>query len=131
MFNLGFGELAVILVILLIVVGPARLPTLMKSTGKALRTLRDASRDIRTSVGFDEMMREDLLKPAPPRRVPATVSTAPAIDSEPRSATPSATTANAPVAAVAAVRGATDSSAKATAPDPDADTRAPGHGTPS
>jgi sec-independent protein translocase protein TatB len=71
MFNLGFGEIAVILVILLIFVGPTRLPTLMKTTGKAMRTLRQASRDIQTSVGLDEMMREDILKPAPPKRVTA------------------------------------------------------------
>lgn len=79
MFNLGFGELAVILVILLLVVGPNRLPTLMKSTGKAMRTLRQASRDIQSSVGLDEMLREDALKPPPPRSAPA-----PAVGTQPR-----------------------------------------------
>lgn len=71
MFNLGLGELAIILIVLLVVVGPSRLPTLMKSVGKTMRTLRQASRDIRTSIGFDELMREDVLRVPPrPRAVP-------------------------------------------------------------
>lgn len=105
MFNLGFGEIAVILVILLIVVGPSRLPTVMKSTGKAMRTLRQASRDIQTSVGLDEMMREDLLRPTPPKRmapqpqapgtaprVPAAAEARAAAPAEPSVATPPADT---------------------------------------
>ena len=67
MFNLGFGELAVIFIVLIIAVGPDRLPTMMKGLGKTIRTVRQASRDIRATVGIDELMREDLLQ-APPRR---------------------------------------------------------------
>jgi len=73
MFNIGFGELAVICIVLIIAVGPERLPSMMKTLGKTIRTLRQASRDIRASTGIDEMMREDFdlyapLKPAAPRR---------------------------------------------------------------
>jgi sec-independent protein translocase protein TatB len=68
MFNLGAGELAIIFIVLIIAVGPDRLPTMMKGLGKAIRTVRAASREIRTTVGIDEMMREDVL--APPRRPP-------------------------------------------------------------
>jgi Tat protein translocase TatB subunit len=73
MFNIGFGELAVICIVLIIAVGPERLPSMMKTLGKTLRTLRQASRDIRASTGIDELMREDFdlyapLKPSPPRR---------------------------------------------------------------
>jgi Tat protein translocase TatB subunit len=80
MFNLGFGEILVICVVLIIVVGPERLPAVMKNVGKTLRTVRQASREIQTSVGLDELWREDVLAPLPPRpRVPppATVSRAP------------------------------------------------------
>ena len=73
MFNIGFGELAVICIVLIIAVGPERLPSMMKTLGKTLRTLRQASRDIRASTGIDELMREDFdlyapVKPNPPRR---------------------------------------------------------------
>jgi|GEM_PF-4163985 len=73
MFNIGFGELAVICIVLIIAVGPERLPSMMKTLGKTLRTLRQASRDIRASTGIDEMMRDDFdlyapIKPNPPRR---------------------------------------------------------------
>jgi sec-independent protein translocase protein TatB len=75
MFNIGFGELAVICIVLIIAVGPDRLPSMMKSLGKTIRTLRQASRDIRASTGIDELMREDFdlyapIRPAPqPRRL--------------------------------------------------------------
>ena len=70
MFNLGITELFVIGVILILVVGPDRLPTFMKTIGKTLRGVRQASRDLRKSVGFDDMMREDFLRSNPPRIVP-------------------------------------------------------------
>jgi sec-independent protein translocase protein TatB len=69
-FNLGFGELAVIFIVLIIAVGPDRLPAMMKGLGKTIRTVRQASRDIRATVGIDEMMREDVLQPLPRRTVP-------------------------------------------------------------
>lgn len=79
MFNIGFGELAVICIVLIIAVGPERLPSMMKTLGKTIRTLRQASRDIRASTGIDEMMREDFdlyapIRPSPPRR-PAIAAT--------------------------------------------------------
>jgi sec-independent protein translocase protein TatB len=70
MFNLGFGELAVIFIVLIIAVGPDRLPTMMKGLGKTIRTVRQASRDIRATVGIDELMREDVMQPLPRRPVP-------------------------------------------------------------
>lgn len=67
MFGLGFGEIMVIAILALVVVGPSRLPTLMKTVGGAMRQLRQASRDIRTSVGLDELI--DLDGPKPTRTV--------------------------------------------------------------
>lgn len=81
MFNLGFGELAVIFVILILAVGPDRLPTMMKGLGKTIRTVRQASRDIRATVGIDEMLREDVLAPPPRRPVPKAAVARPAAGS--------------------------------------------------
>lgn len=75
MFNIGFGELAIICIVLIIAVGPERLPSMMKTLGRTIRTLRQASRDIRASTGIDELLREDfdLYTPPPPPRRPAIV----------------------------------------------------------
>jgi len=87
MFNIGFGELAIICIVLIIAVGPDRLPSMMKTLGKTLRTLRQASRDIRASTGIDELLREDfdLYAPPPPPRRPAVVPTAPGTETPPAS----------------------------------------------
>ena len=71
MFSIGFGELAVICIVLIIAVGPERLPGMMKTVGKTMRSLRQASRDIRTATGIDDLMREDFYaQPKPTRPLP-------------------------------------------------------------
>ena len=70
MFNIGFGELAIICIVLIIAVGPERLPSMMKTVGKTVRTLRQASRDLRASTGIDELLREDFDYHPPPPRAP-------------------------------------------------------------
>ena len=70
MLGIGFGEFALIVLVLIIVLGPERLPSFMKSVGKGIRTMRQASRDIRTAVGIDEMMREEVVYRPPPVRKP-------------------------------------------------------------
>lgn len=62
MFGLSFGELVIIAVILIIVVGPERLPEVMRSLGKTMRSIQKANRDLQTSIGIDEFRRE-LLRP--------------------------------------------------------------------
>ncbi len=72
MFGIGPTEFALFLVIILIVVGPDRLPTFMRTVGKGLRQVRRASREFRDAIGLDELMREDPFRPQPPRvRPPA------------------------------------------------------------
>jgi sec-independent protein translocase protein TatB len=46
-FNLGAGEIGVLLVIALVVFGPDKLPQLAKDAGKMLRTLRDMAQGAR------------------------------------------------------------------------------------
>jgi Tat protein translocase TatB subunit len=75
MFNIGFGELAIICIVLIIAVGPERLPSMMKTVGKTVRTLRQASRDLRESTGIDELLREDFDYHPPPRRPAAPIGT--------------------------------------------------------
>lgn len=62
MFGIGVGEMLVIAVVLLIVVGPKELPKLMKTVGKGMRDVRRAADDLRRSTGIDEIMRDDDLR---------------------------------------------------------------------
>lgn len=53
MFNVGPMELAVILLVALLVVGPKRLPELGKTIGKSLRELRKVQDELRATIDFD------------------------------------------------------------------------------
>ena len=121
--SLGFQEILVICVVLIVVVGPERLPGMMKGVGKALRQMRQASREIRTSVGIDELMRDDVMRPPAPRPRPvpsATVARAAALPA------PDAQTANAPPAAPhAAPPGTQPAVAPSAAPAPSPAAAAP------
>lgn len=50
MFNLGMPELIVILIIALVVFGPAKLPELGKALGKSIREFRSATTEIKEDV---------------------------------------------------------------------------------
>ena len=50
MFNLGMQELIVILIIALVVFGPAKLPELGKALGKSIREFRSATSEIKEDV---------------------------------------------------------------------------------
>jgi len=64
MFGIGFGEMLIIAVILLIAVGPRQLPELMKTVGKGMREVKRASNELRRSTGIDELLRDDDLRNA-------------------------------------------------------------------
>ena len=61
MFNIGGGELLVIMLIALIVLGPQRLPDAARQIGKTMGELR------RLSTGFQNEVRSALEVPADPR----------------------------------------------------------------
>jgi TatA/E family protein of Tat protein translocase len=63
-FNLGFGEMALILVIALLVFGPNKLPELARNLGKSLGEFRRASNDLRRSIMEAD---QPVPPPAPPR----------------------------------------------------------------
>ncbi len=70
MFGIGPTELAFFLVIVLLAVGPDRLPAFMRTVGKGLRQVRNASREFKDAIGLDELMREGDPFRAPPVRPP-------------------------------------------------------------
>lgn len=87
MFGIGGTEWVVIGIVLLIAVGPQRLPKLIKTLVRTYRELRRATRELRASSGIDEIMRDEDLrelrrplhvpppkKPAPPPKPKRTVS---------------------------------------------------------
>jgi Sec-independent protein translocase protein TatA len=70
MFGVGPTELAFFLVIVLLAVGPEKLPTFMRTVGKGVRQVRNASREFKDAIGLDELMREGDPFRAPPVRPP-------------------------------------------------------------
>jgi len=96
MFGIGFGELMVIGALLLIAVGPRRMPTMMKSIGRAMREFRRATRELRAQVGIDELMAEDDVM-RPTKKAPTPLRPAPA-------ATGTPSTGNAALASAAKAR---------------------------
>jgi TatA/E family protein of Tat protein translocase len=59
-FNLGFGEIVVILVVALIFLGPKLLPEMATGLGKVIREIRKATADIRQDIELDDMIRGPL-----------------------------------------------------------------------
>lgn len=86
MLNLGTGEVLLILVIALLVLGPDRLPGAMRQAGRAVGELR------RMSSGFQSELRDALHEPV--KGTPASASTAadPAGETDPTGETDSTTT---------------------------------------
>lgn len=57
MFGIGFQEMLIILVVVLIFFGPKRLPDLAKSLGKGIAEFKKASEEVRQ--GIQEAMKEE------------------------------------------------------------------------
>ena len=58
MFGIGPWEFVLILVIALLVVGPKRLPELMRDLGKILAQVRNTTDDLRHELKLDEELRQ-------------------------------------------------------------------------
>ena len=48
--NLGFGEIALIVLVVILLFGPKRIPDVMQSVGKGLREFKRAMRDVQDEV---------------------------------------------------------------------------------
>jgi sec-independent protein translocase protein TatB len=62
MFGIGFWEMLMIGGLVLVAVGPERLPSMIKTIGRLYRQARRAAQDIRQSTGIDDVLRDDELK---------------------------------------------------------------------
>lgn len=62
MFGVGASELVIIVVLALLVVGPKRLPGVLRKVGRALGDLRRSVMDLRKDVGYDEVV-DDVTRP--------------------------------------------------------------------
>jgi sec-independent protein translocase protein TatA len=71
-FNIGPFELLIVLVIVLLVLGPGKLPEVGNALGKTIREFRKASTDVQDSLSVDPA------KPTPAAATPAPA--APAAD---------------------------------------------------
>jgi sec-independent protein translocase protein TatB len=72
MFGLSFGEIVIIAIVALLLLGPDRLPEAAKTLGKGLREIRRATDDLK-----DQVEQEIYADPKKPAR-PALVSPVPA-----------------------------------------------------
>jgi TatA/E family protein of Tat protein translocase len=72
MFGIGFQEMLIILVVVLIFFGPKRLPDLAKSLGKGIAEFKKASEEVRK--GIEEAVKEESAGEGP--KAPETPTTA-------------------------------------------------------
>jgi len=93
MFGIGFQEMLIILVVVLIFFGPKRLPDLAKSLGKGIAEFKKASEEVRK--GIEDAVKEESATgtPNPPEdlssygKAPGTAP-APTVPASPASAAP-------------------------------------------
>lgn len=105
MFGLGMGEVVIILVLALILLGPQKLPDAAKQLGKGLREFRKATDDLKQQFET-ELYAADPTKPAKPTlveppRPPAEGEAPPAVPpggvpAQPQGEVPAATAQNVP-----------------------------------
>lgn len=62
MFGLSFGEIFVVVIVGIVVLGPRRLPEMMRTAGQWVTKLRRLSSDLRSQSGIDDLIREEGLE---------------------------------------------------------------------
>ena len=77
MFGLGMGEIIIILVLALILLGPQKLPEAAKQLGKGLREFRKATDELKSQ--FEGELYSDDAKGSKPTLVEAPKASAPAV----------------------------------------------------
>ena len=121
MFGMGMGELLLILVVALLVVGPDKLPDAAKKIGKGIRDFRRHTYDLQNTIEQDENLGAAVRElksalrdePIRPRPAPATAPRIPPAPPTP----PAAPAADAPPIAAAADGAAAPAPAEGTQPD--------------
>ncbi|MBN1355640.1 twin-arginine translocase TatA/TatE family subunit [bacterium] len=69
MFGIGFQEILIILVVVLIIFGPKKLPELARLIGKGLAEFRRATYDLKSAIDLENINRYE--PPAAPKTPPA------------------------------------------------------------
>ncbi len=59
MFGISFGEIAIVALVVLIVVGPQKLPEMLRTFGVWMRKMRILTTEVRTQTGIDEILRDE------------------------------------------------------------------------
>jgi len=70
--QIGMSELLVILVIVLLVFGPKKLPELARGIGRGINEFRRAAEDVKQELNLDDnrLLRSDRRTQPPPRTIP-------------------------------------------------------------
>jgi sec-independent protein translocase protein TatB len=61
-FGFSMGEIVLLLIVGIIVVGPKKLPTMMRTAGQWVTRLRRMSTDLRSQSGIDDLIRQEGLE---------------------------------------------------------------------
>jgi sec-independent protein translocase protein TatA len=77
--NIGPGELILILIIALVIIGPGRLPDVGSALGKSIREFRKASSDLTDATKIDTSPLPPSADPAPTPQPPSAAPTAPTV----------------------------------------------------
>lgn len=59
MFGVSLGEFTIVLIVVLIVVGPTRLPVMLRTLGQWIGNARRFVTQVRAQTGIDELLREE------------------------------------------------------------------------
>ncbi|WP_437932203.1 Sec-independent protein translocase protein TatB [Sorangium sp. So ce291] len=62
MFGFSFGEIVVLILVGIVVVGPRRLPSMMRTAGSWVSKLRRMTTELRTQSGIDDLIRQEGLE---------------------------------------------------------------------
>ncbi|WP_433937118.1 Sec-independent protein translocase protein TatB [Sorangium cellulosum] len=62
MFGFSFGEIVVLIIVGLVVIGPRRLPAMMRTAGSWISKLRRMTTELRTQSGIDDLIRQEGLE---------------------------------------------------------------------
>ncbi|WP_437291708.1 Sec-independent protein translocase protein TatB [Sorangium sp. So ce406] len=62
MFGFSFGEIVVLIIVGLVVIGPRRLPAMMRTAGSWVSKLRRMTTELRTQSGIDDLIRQEGLE---------------------------------------------------------------------
>ena len=99
MFGLSFGELAIIAILALVLLGPDKLPDAARTFAKGLKEVRKATEDLKDQLGSELSVVNDVQKTvtgALEKALDASRDTSPAVPLAPRSPPPAASVENVP-----------------------------------